>query len=116
MRALYFYAQIYVRNQKYNAVWQVNKSTRTLTTDFRQLLIVGRWVVTCYFKGIETLLADYPDHKDLAQVLYWLGNDYRRMKQTAEARDCYQYAADFNGDGIVNLLDYQKFSKYWLNE
>jgi outer membrane protein assembly factor BamD (BamD/ComL family) len=44
--------------------------------------------------AIETLLADYPDHKDLAQALYFLGNDFHRMKQYAKARTYYQYICD----------------------
>ena len=44
--------------------------------------------------GMEILIAQYPDHKDLAQVLHWLGNDFLRMKQYTKARTCYQYIAD----------------------
>jgi TolA-binding protein len=44
--------------------------------------------------AVEKLLADYPNHKDLAQAFKWLGEDYRRMKQYDRARQCYQLVID----------------------
>ena len=56
--------------------------------------------------AVEKLLADYPNHKDLAQAFKWLGEDYRRMKQYDKARQCYQRVIDEYPDGKFAIFSH----------
>ena len=44
--------------------------------------------------AVEKLLADYPNHKGLAEAFKWLGDDYRRIGKYQRAIELYRYVVD----------------------